>query len=56
MAIKIDALAEAVRNELREYSQEVAEDVKTSVHDAAKTCVATLRATSPKDTGSYARG
>ena len=56
MAIPIDGLAEAVAQELREYSAEVAEDLKTSVRSASKACVATLKQTSPKDTGGYADG
>lgn len=56
MSIKIDGLTDAVAEALREYRDEVMEDVKDSVNDAADTCVKTLRATSPKDTGGYAKG
>lgn len=54
--VKIDGLAEAIAKELHEYSEEVTEEVKESVKDAAKACVATLRQTSPKSTGDYAKG
>jgi len=54
--VKIDGLAGAIAKELHEYSEEVTAEVKKSVKDTAKTCVATLRQTSPKDTGDYAKG
>lgn len=54
--VKIDGLAEAIAKELHEYSEEVTEEVKESVKAAAKACVATLRQTSPKSTGDYAKG
>lgn len=56
MAIRIEDLAEVVAEELREYRQEVADDLKASVKQAAKTCVKELKKTSPKDTGDYAEG
>ena len=56
MDIKIDELAEAVASELREYRQDVVDGLKESVHSSAKTCVAQLRSTSPKQTGDYAKG
>ena len=56
MAIKIDDLGSAVAEELRNYREEVKEDLFESVNDAADTCVATLRTTSPEDTGSYKKG
>lgn len=56
MAIKIEELADAVASELRAYSEEVMEDVKSSVHSAANACVTELKSTSPKDTGDYSRG
>ena len=55
-AVKIDGLAEAVAKELQEYSEDITAAVKASVRSSAKTCVATLRQTSPKDTGDYAKG
>lgn len=56
MAIRVDELADAIAEELRAYRQDVAEDLFESVEEAADTCVATLRATSPEATGSYKKG
>lgn len=56
MAVRIDELADAIAAELRAYSQEVAEDVKKSVHASADAAVSILRTTSPEDTGSYKKG
>ena len=56
MAIKIDGLANAIAGALEEYSQDVTDDVKASVRDSAKACVAELKTTSPSLTGSYAKG
>ena len=55
MGVKIDGLAEAVVQELQAYSSEMAEEVKASVKDAAKVCVKTLKQTSPKYSGCYAK-
>lgn len=55
-SVKVDDLAAAIAEELREYSEEVTAEVKKSVKASAKTCVATLQETSPKDTGDYAKG
>lgn len=56
MAIPIEALADALAQELEDYNQNVTDDLKESVKDAAKACVAELKATSPELTGSYAEG
>ena len=56
MGVKVDDLAAAVVQELQAYSSEVAEEVKASVKETAKVCVKTLKQTSPKDTGAYAKG
>ena len=42
--------------ELKAYSDEVAEGIKKAVNDVAKETVRTLKTTSPRDTGKYARG
>ena len=55
MGVKVDDLAAAVVQELQAYSSEVAEEVKASVKETAKVCVKTLKQTSPKDTGAYAK-
>lgn len=56
MPIAIDGLADAVAEELRAYRQEVTQELFEAVDDAADTCVAMLRSTSPKDTGDYSKG
>lgn len=56
MAIRVDELADAVSEALAEYNQEVTDELKASVKQTAKTCVAELKKTSPKDTGDYAKG
>lgn len=56
MAVSVDNLADAIAQELRSYREEVKEDLFESVDEAADVCVATLRTTSPKDTGDYRKG
>ena len=58
MAIKIsaDQLEITIQGELAAYSDEVAEDIRKKVKTVAKETVAALKATSPRDTGEYARG
>ena len=58
MAIKIsaDQLGITIQGELAAYSDEVAEDIRKKVKTVAKETVAALKATSPRDTGEYARG
>ena len=58
MAVKIsaDQLGITIRGELAAYSDEVAEGIRKEVKAVAKETVATLKATSPRDTGEYARG
>ena len=55
MGVSIDDLAAAVVQELQAYRAEVSEDLKESVKSTAKTCVKTLQANSPKDSGAYAK-
>ena len=54
--VAVDNLAAAIAQELQEYSAEVSEDMKEAVKSAAAACVTTLKQTSPKDTGDYAKG
>lgn len=54
--IRLQELEIEIVKELKAYSDEVAEGVKKSVKDVAKETVRTLKATSPRDTGEYARG
>lgn len=58
MAVKIsaDKLGITIQGELAAYSDEVAEGIRKEVKAVAKETVATLKATSPRDTGEYARG
>ena len=56
MSIRVDELADAVAEALGEYRDDVAEELKASVKDAAKVIVEELKKTSPKDTGDYAKG
>lgn len=54
MRCKINNLKDFIEKELKEYSQEVAEDVKDCVRESAIECRNELRLTSPKRTGEYA--
>ena len=56
MKIKVHMLADTIMRELEEYSDEVADGVKKAARAAARTAVKEVRALSPKDTGSYAKG
>lgn len=58
MAVKIsaDKLGITIQGELAAYSDEVAEGIRKEVKAVAKETVATLKTTSPRDTGEYARG
>ena len=49
-------MADAIIRELREYGQEVTENMKKEVQDAGTLCRKELRVSSPKLTGSYAKG
>lgn len=53
--IRADKLADTVKRELGGYAEDLADQVKRAVQDAADTAVKDLRATSPKDTGKYAK-
>lgn len=56
MDISIDDLADTLAEELAGYSQEVTDDLKREVKQVAKEMVAELKATSPRDSGDYAKG
>lgn len=56
VAIKIDALADAVAKELAAYSQECMDELKDEIQKVAKEAVKELKSTSPKDSGEYAAG
>lgn len=53
--IRADELTDTVKRELGGYAEDLTEKVKRAVQDAADTAVKDLRATSPKDTGRYAK-
>ena len=54
--MKIDQMANAIAKELTNWSQEVADATKDECKKVADETVATLKTTSPKRTGRYARG
>ena len=54
--IRLQELEIEIVKELKDYSDEVAEGIKKAVKDVVKETVRTLKATSPRDTGEYARG
>lgn len=54
--VSADGMADAIIQELREYGQEVTENMKKEVQDAGTLCRKELRVSSPKLTGSYAKG
>lgn len=54
--IPLNELEVEIVKELKAYSDEVAEGIKKAVNDVAKETVRTLKTTSPRDTGKYARG
>ncbi len=51
--IKIQNLADAVMQELMDYSDEAAESIKEAVRQAADECVSDIKTNAPKDTGRY---
>lgn len=54
--ISIDGLAEAITENLKEYSEDVAKGVNKSAKTAIKTAVKVVKSGSPKDSGEYASG
>ncbi len=54
--MKIDQMADAIAKELSSWSQDVADATKDECKKVADETVSTLKATSPKRTGRYARG
>ena len=54
--IPLQELEITIQKDLAAYSDEVAEGIRKEVKAVAKETVAALKATSPKDTGEYARG
>lgn len=56
MAVAVNGLADAVMAALLEFETEATEAVKESVVSAADTCLASVSANSPKDSGDYQKG
>lgn len=54
--IPLQELEIEIVKKLEAYSDEVTEGLKKAVKDVAKETVRTLKTTSPRDTGEYARG
>ncbi|MDL2250770.1 HK97 gp10 family phage protein [Lachnospiraceae bacterium OttesenSCG-928-J05] len=56
MSINVDQLASEIAKGLTEYSDEVTEIIKEGVEKISKEAAQELKASSPKKTGSYAKG
>ena len=56
MNVKIDDLSSVIAEALAECREEIVEGLKESIHDAGNIAVRSLKQTSPKDTGDYAKG
>lgn len=54
--VSVNDLADAIANELQEYSQDVADGLKKEIKQVAKEMVSELKQTSPRKTGEYASG
>lgn len=52
----MNKMADAIMEQLKEYSGTVTEKLKDGVEEVAATTVKELRTTSPKETGSYRKG
>lgn len=53
--IKIDDMTDAIMKELKQYSDDLNEEIKVDTLKVAKETVKQLKLTSPKKTGAYAR-
>ena len=53
--VKIDALADAIKDTLKEYAEVSADKVKTAVKEAGKTVKKEIEMSAPKDTGDYSK-
>ena len=54
--VSIDGLADAIMEDLNNYSEEVAEQIKKDVKKVANKCKKEIQANAPKDRGEYASG
>ena len=53
--VKINALADAIKDTLKEYAEVSVEKVKDAVKEAGKTVKEEIGRTAPRDTGDYSR-
>lgn len=56
MKINVDGIAEAVVQELKQYSQDITDQLKKDVQQVAKECRDEIKANSPELTGDYKKG
>lgn len=54
--VSIDGLADAIMEELNNYSEDVADQIKKDVKKVANKCKREIQANAPKDRGEYAAG
>lgn len=54
--VKVDNLADAIIQELTDYSQEVTDNLKEEIRDTAKITRDKIKRSSPKLTGDYKKG
>ena len=53
--VKINCLADAIKDSLKEYADMSSEKVKTAVKEAGKTVKKEIEMSAPKDTGDYSK-
>lgn len=53
--VKINGLADAIKDTLKEYADVSSEKVKTAVKEAGKTVKKEIEVSAPKDTGDYSK-
>lgn len=54
--VRVNGLADAITEELRAYSEEVAEKIKENVEETAKECVKNIKLRVPTNKGGYKKG
>ena len=54
--IELDALETAIANELAEFVEDTTEVMREVVEEVTEESIVTLKATSPRKSGSYAKG
>ena len=53
--VKVNGLADAIKDTLKEYADVSSEKVKTAVKEAGKTVMKEIEMSAPKDTGDYSK-